>query len=200
MARRALERRLIKGRGKRLKLRRFLRARVEDRLSPHVDAGLPPAHGENIIKRRPKLVHGGRPVCLRSRKRLDNRLARNLLATCCALPQRRRSEAVVNLTEPLASAAPRPFETAASAPQYRRPSPKRAVAEDAGVKRKPLYEWRDAQARIAEIERVIGRPAHACVLSFTTLCSVSSAVSKNRLTPRAAWRMRCSFSTSARRT
>ena len=37
-------------------------------------------------------------------------------------------------------------------------------------------------------------------LSRTTLCSVSSAASKNRRTPRAAWRMRCSFSTSARRT
>src|SRR5271166_3063866 len=30
-------------------------------LSLHVDAGLPPAHGENIIKRRPKLVHGRAP-------------------------------------------------------------------------------------------------------------------------------------------
>ena len=43
-------------------------------------------------------------------------------------------------------------------------------------------------------------PAHACFLSFTTLCKVASAVSKKRLTPRAAWRMRCSFSTRARRT
>ena len=42
--------------------------------------------------------------------------------------------------------------------------------------------------------------AQAGFFSFTTLCSVSSAVSKNRFTPRAAWRMRCSFSTSARRT
>ena len=42
--------------------------------------------------------------------------------------------------------------------------------------------------------------AHAGFFSFTTLCSVSSAVSKKRRTPRAAWRMRCSFSTSARRT
>ena len=44
------------------------------------------------------------------------------------------------------------------------------------------------------------RRAHAGCFSFTTLCSVWSADSKKRLTPRAAWRMRCSFSTSARRT
>jgi hypothetical protein len=43
-------------------------------------------------------------------------------------------------------------------------------------------------------------PGHARVLSFTTLCRVASAVSRKRLIPRAAWRMRCSFSTRARRT
>ena len=51
-----------------------------------------------------------------------------------------------------------------------------------------------------ELRREPPSPPHACFLSFTTLCSVWSAVSKKRRTPRAAWRMRCSFSTSARRT
>src|SRR5271166_3063865 len=136
MARRALERRLIEARASAQALRCF-RARVEKTPCPFMSTPVCRQRmARTLSKGAQNLSTAGRPVCLRSRKRLDNRLARNLLATCCALPQRRRSEAVVNLTEPLASAAPRPFETAASAPQYRRPGPKRAVAEDAGVKRK----------------------------------------------------------------
>ncbi len=57
-----------------------------------------------------------------------------------------------------------------------------------------------AEARRAGPELSPSLLPHACFLSFTTLCSVCSAVSKKRRTPRAAWRMRCSFSTSASRT
>ena len=45
-----------------------------------------------------------------------------------------------------------------------------------------------------------GFPPRPTLAIGTTLCSVRSAVSKKRRTLRAAWRMRCSFSTSAMRT
>src|SRR6185437_11307735 len=57
-----------------------------------------------------------------------------------------------------------------------------------------------------EFSRRLGRidnrapVAHAGFLNCTTLFNISSALSKKRRTPRAAWRMRCSFSTKARRT
>jgi len=64
----------------------------------------------------------------------------------------------------------------------------------------------DDRIQSVELPRRFGRQdncpgsAHAGFFNCTTLCSVWSALSKKRRTPRAAWRMRCSFSTSASRT
>ncbi len=62
--------------------------------------------------------------------------------------------------------------------------------------------WENGAVRTAAPQIVIGGPVRGQrrVLSVITLCIVSSAVDRNFLMLRAAWRMRCSFSTSARRT
>ncbi len=52
----------------------------------------------------------------------------------------------------------------------------------------------------SEVDRHPDGAPHRRVARGTTLCNFSGADSRNRRTLRAAWRMRCSFSTSAMRT
>jgi hypothetical protein len=66
------------------------------------------------------------------------------------------------------------------------PSPARPTFSGKAITRRPSCSER--------------RRDHRRVASGTTLCSISGPVSRKRRMLRAAWRMRCSFSTSAMRT